>query len=61
MYVAQCVARGEPMHGREVKQGTVLMLAGENPDDIRARFLVLADAYGFDPKRRQNAVHRRAW
>ena len=50
MYIAQCLARGEAMHGKEVKQGTVLMLAGENPDDIRARFLVLAEAYGFDPK-----------
>ena len=47
MYVAQSIARGQPMHGREVKAGTVLLLAGENPDDIRARFLVLADAYGF--------------
>jgi hypothetical protein len=47
LYVAQCIARGVPMHGREVKAGTVLLLAGENPDDIRARFLVLADAYGF--------------
>ena len=47
MYVAQSIARGMPMHGREVKAGTVLLLAGENPDDIRARFLVLADAYGF--------------
>jgi len=49
MYIAQCIARGEPMHGCTVKQGTVLLLAGENPDDIRARFLVLAEAYGFDP------------
>ena len=47
MYVAQSIARGLPMHGKEVKAGTVLLLAGENPDDIRARFLVLADAYGF--------------
>jgi hypothetical protein len=47
MYIAQAIARGVPMHGREVKAGTVLLLAGENPDDIRARFLVLADAYGF--------------
>ncbi|QHO76251.1 hypothetical protein ACH79_30255 [Bradyrhizobium sp. CCBAU 051011] len=47
MYVAQAIARGVPMHGNDVKQGTVLLLAGENPDDIRARFLVLADAYGF--------------
>ncbi|KRR12207.1 hypothetical protein CQ12_31665 [Bradyrhizobium jicamae] len=47
MYVAQAIARGVPMHGNEVKEGTVLLLAGENPDDIRARFLVLADAYDF--------------
>jgi hypothetical protein len=47
MYIAQSTARGQPMHGREVKAGTVLLLAGENPDDIRARFLVLADSYGF--------------
>lgn len=47
MYLAQCVARGQPFHHAEVKQGTVLLLAGENPDDIRARFLVLADAMGF--------------
>jgi len=50
MYIAQCLARGEPMHGCAVKQGTVLLLAGENPDDIRARFLVLAEAYGFNPE-----------
>jgi predicted transcriptional regulator len=48
MYIAQCIARGETMHGRKVKCGTVLLLAGENPDDIRARFLVLAEAYSFD-------------
>jgi AAA domain/Bifunctional DNA primase/polymerase, N-terminal len=47
MYVAQSIARGLPMHGKKVKAGTVLLLAGENPDDIRARFLVLADSYGF--------------
>ena len=49
LYLAQCVARGVTMHDRSVKAGTVLMLAGENPDDIRARCLIMADAYGFDP------------
>jgi AAA domain len=49
MYIAQAIARSELMHGRAVKGGTVLLLAGENPDDIRARFLVLAETYGFDP------------
>ena len=48
MYIAQCTARAHKMHGQEVKGGTVLILAGENPDDIRARFLVLAEYWGFD-------------
>jgi hypothetical protein len=47
MYIAQAIARGTPMHGKVVKAGTVLLLAGENPDDIRARFLVLADEFKF--------------
>lgn len=47
MYLAQCVSRNQSFHNAAVKQGTVLLLAGENPDDIRARFLVLADAMGF--------------
>jgi hypothetical protein len=48
MYIGQCIARGLKMHGQEVKKGTVLILAGENPDDIRARYLILADANKFD-------------
>lgn len=48
LYLAQCVARGQHVKDRAVKQGSVLFLAGENPDDIRARYLVLADAHGFD-------------
>lgn len=48
MYIAQTVATGQKMHGKDTLQGTVLFLAGENPDDIRARFLVLADEYKFD-------------
>lgn len=51
MYIAQCVARAQKVHGQEVKDGTVLILAGENPDDIRARFLVLAEYWGFDAAR----------
>jgi hypothetical protein len=48
MFVTICIDRGVPIHGREVLGGTVLFLAGENADDIRARFLVAADYYGFD-------------
>jgi hypothetical protein len=50
MFMAICIDRGQPMHGREVMGGTVLFLAGENADDIRARFLVAADYYKFDIK-----------
>jgi len=49
LYMAQAIARGVDMHGCPVLPGTVLILAGENPDDVRARFLVLGKAYGFDP------------
>jgi AAA domain-containing protein/bifunctional DNA primase/polymerase-like protein len=49
MFVAMCIDRAAQMHGREVMTGTVLFLAGENSDDIRARFLVAADYYGFNP------------
>lgn len=48
MYIAQAIARGQLMHGKEVKSGTVLFFAGENPDDIRGRFIVLADEFKFD-------------
>lgn len=49
MYLAQAIARGLTVHGREVLPGTVLLLAGENPDDIRARFITMSDHCGFDP------------
>jgi hypothetical protein len=49
MYLAQAIARGHNVRDRKVRQGAVLILAGENPDDIRARFLVLAEAFHFDP------------
>jgi hypothetical protein len=49
MYLAALVARGQPLQRRPIKAGSVLFLAGENPDDIRARFLVLAERHGFDP------------
>jgi len=49
MYMGAAIARGLPFHGKETKKGAVLFLAGENPDDVRARFLVLAEHEGFDP------------
>jgi hypothetical protein len=49
LYMAQAIARGVDMHGCKTLPGTVLILAGENPDDVRARFFVLGKAYGFNP------------
>jgi hypothetical protein len=42
------VALGLSIAGREVAQGRVLYFAGENPDDIRMRWLGMADRMGFD-------------
>jgi hypothetical protein len=50
MFSSYAIALGKPIRDREVQQGAVLILAGENPDDIRARFLVLAEAFQFDPR-----------
>ncbi len=49
LHMASCVARGSVFGGKQTEQGGVLFLAGENPDDIRARYLVLAAQEGFDP------------
>jgi len=43
-----CVANGVPFAGHFARQGRTLMLAGENPDDIRARWIALAEDCGFD-------------
>lgn len=50
MLLASCIARGVPFHGHPVAPGKVLFLAGENPQDVRARYKVLADSEQFDPK-----------
>jgi hypothetical protein len=48
MYLVARVARHLEISGRETAQGSVLFLAGENSDDIKARWLVLADHEKFD-------------
>jgi len=48
MRIAAHVAFGLPLVGRAVKQGNVLFLAGENPDDVRMRWIALAPHMGFD-------------
>jgi AAA domain/RepB DNA-primase from phage plasmid len=43
------VVTGRPIGEKEVQQGSVLYFAGENPDDVRARWLVLTRDMGIDP------------
>jgi AAA domain len=43
------VVTGRPIAAKEVQQGEVLYFAGENPDDVRARWLVLTREMGIDP------------
>lgn len=48
LMLAVHVALGRPIGERFVEKGRVLYLAGENPDDIRMRWLASAEKMGFD-------------
>jgi hypothetical protein len=41
------VGVGRSFGGRDIQQGPVLMLAGENPDDVRMRWIALSEQFGF--------------
>ena len=49
LFIAYCKAIGRALAGHEVPPGRVLYLAGENPDDIRMRWIAMGHAMGFDP------------
>ena len=49
--LAAHVALGKPLGRRKVKQGRVLYLAGENPDDIRTRWVLLCEEMGVKPEK----------
>jgi AAA domain/Toprim-like len=46
--LAAHVAEGIPLNDHTVMRGRVLYLAGENPDDIRMRWIVLMEQMGLD-------------
>ena len=48
IYLTFCFAHGVLFAGHEVEQGNVCYLVGENPDDVRARVMVAAEAYGLE-------------
>lgn len=49
LLIALHVAFGLPLAGREVERGRVLFFAGENPDDVRMRWILLCTKMGYDP------------
>ena len=49
LYAATAIANGMQFCGLECEQGDVLFLAGENPDDVRARVIGTLEFYGVDP------------
>jgi len=48
LYMIACVALGRPIGVRKVEAGAVCFFAGENPDDVRSRWMALAEHFGFD-------------
>jgi len=49
LYIAMCVALGMKLSGLDVEKGRVLFFAGENPDDIRSRWIKLCEVMGQKP------------
>ncbi|MGY3240558.1 hypothetical protein ACVMAJ_007448 [Bradyrhizobium sp. USDA 4448] len=49
LLVAAHKALGRPIGKHEVDPGRVLYFAGENPDDVRMRWIALSERMGFDP------------
>src|SRR5262249_36160845 len=49
LLLAACVARGTTLAGRTVEKGRVLFFAGENPDDVRSRWIILCEELHEDP------------
>ena len=47
--IAAYVALGRKLAGRDVEKGRVLFFAGENPDDVRTRWIKLCEELGQDP------------
>ena len=48
--VAAHVALGLPLDGRAIEKARVLFFAGENPDDVRMRWIKLCEEMGHDPE-----------
>lgn len=49
LLITALAALGLKMGNREVRKGRVIYLAGENPDDVKMRWIAQAHHMGFDP------------
>jgi hypothetical protein len=49
LLMSTCISTGAPFCALETEPGDVLFLAGENPDDVRARVIVTLEAAGINP------------
>jgi hypothetical protein len=50
LLIAFHIDRGQPLDSRDIDKGRVLFLAGENPDDVRMRWIKQLDDAGVEPK-----------
>ena len=50
LLLTACVGLGRPVGPHEVAQGKVIYFAGENPDDVRMRWIALAQQMDFEPE-----------
>ena len=48
LLIAALVALGKNLAEREIEKGRVLYLAGENPDDVRMRWIAMSERIDFD-------------
>lgn len=48
LLMAAHTALGQPLAGREIPKSRVAYLAGENPDDVRMRWIAMAEKLEFD-------------
>lgn len=49
LYASTAIATGQTFCELEVEHGDVIFLAGENPDDVRARVIATLEFYGIEP------------
>ena len=55
--ITEAIASGRHLGSVEVKRGRVLYLAGENPDDVRARWIAMCERSGVDPDFAPGGLH----